>query len=219
MTWEQRYELRRTVRTSLVLWSALALVAALVAAPAVRWLDRETGWVIFGFSPEGARAILGVLVGSMLTFIVFVLSATLIVVQLASGQSTPRVIGLVLAVPGVKVALGVLIFAYTYTLSALARVDDRVPDLHVTVAVFLNLACILVFLLFVQRLSTALRPAALVQLVASHARQVFEHVYPSPYDPQRPPPVHEKAMSGAPGQVAGFAERLSWSNWPSGRTR
>ena len=44
----------------------------------------------------------------MLTFIVFVLSATLIVVQLASGQSTPRVIGLVLAVPGVKVALGVL---------------------------------------------------------------------------------------------------------------
>ena len=207
MTWEQRYELRRTVRTSLVLWSALALVAALVAAPAVRWLDRETGWVIFGFSPEGARAILGVLVGSMLTFIVFVLSATLIVVQLASGQSTPRVIGLVLAVPGVKVALGVLTFAYTYTLSALARVDDRVPDLHVTVAVFLNLACILVFLLFVQRLSTALRPAALVQLVASHARQVFEHVYPSPYDPQRPPPVHEKAVSGAPGEVAGFAER------------
>ena len=83
-----------------MLWAGLALLAALVAAPAVRWLDRETGWVLFGFSPDGARAVLGVLAGSMLTFIVFVLSATLIVVQLASGQSTPRVIALVLARPG-----------------------------------------------------------------------------------------------------------------------
>src|SRR5262245_63978169 len=108
MTWEQRHRLRRAARTSLVLWAGVALVAALFVAPAVRWLERETGWVIFGFSPDGARAILGALVGSMLTFIVFVLSATLIVVQLASGQSTPRVIALVLAVPGVKLALAVL---------------------------------------------------------------------------------------------------------------
>jgi uncharacterized membrane protein len=207
MTWEQRYELRRTVRTSLVLWTGLAVVAALIVAPAIRWVDRETGWVIFGFSPEGARGVLGVLVGSMLTFIVFVLSATLIVVQLASGQSTPRVIGVVLAMPGVKAALGVLTFAYTYTLSALGRVDDRVPDQHVSVAVFLNLGCILDFLLFVQRLSTGLRPAALIQLVAGHARQVFADVYPVAYDPHRHAAGFENAASEAPGQVVGFAER------------
>src|SRR3954468_8130932 len=105
MTWERRYRLRRAARTSLVLWAGLALAAALVAAPAVRWLDRETGWVVFGFSPDGGRAVLGALAGSMLTFIVFVLSATLIVVQLASGQSTPRVIALVLESPGIKLAL------------------------------------------------------------------------------------------------------------------
>ena len=92
MTWGQRYRLRNTYRTSLVLWSVLCLFAALVAAPLIRWLDHETGWVVFGYSPDGARAVLSVLVGSMLTFIVFVLSATLIVVQLASGQSSPRVI-------------------------------------------------------------------------------------------------------------------------------
>ena len=44
----------------------------------------------------------------MLTFIVFVLSATLIVVQLASAQLTPRIIALVLASPGLKMALGSL---------------------------------------------------------------------------------------------------------------
>jgi uncharacterized membrane protein len=186
MTWERRYRWRRTARTSLVLWAGLALVAALVAAPAVRWLEGRTGWVLFGFTPEGARAVLGTLVGSMLTFIVFVLSATLIVVQLASGQSTPRVVGLVLATPAVKVALGALTFTYAYTLAALGRVEDRVPDLHVGVAVVLNLVCIVVFFRFVQRLSTDLRPAALIQLVADHARQVFESVYPTPFDADRP---------------------------------
>src|SRR5205085_9231278 len=108
MIWERSYRLRLAARTSLVLWAAVALVAALFCAPAVRWLDRETGWAVFRFSADGARAVLGALAGSMLTFIVFVLSATLIVVQLASGQLTPRIIVLVLTTPGVKIALGTL---------------------------------------------------------------------------------------------------------------
>ena len=71
----------------------------------------------------------------MLTFIVFVLTATLIVVQLASGQSSPRVIAMVLATPWVKIALGLLTFTYTYSIAALGRVEDRVPDLLVGTAV------------------------------------------------------------------------------------
>lgn len=186
MTWERRYRLWQWAGTSLVLWAALSLAAALACAPAVLWLDRATGWALFRYTPDGARAVLGTLVGSMLTFIVFVLSATLIVVQLASGQLTPRVIALVLAKPGVKVALGTLTFTYTYTLAALGRVEDRVPDLHVGVAVFLNLLCIVVFFLFVQRLSVGLRPASLTLLVADRGREAIEEVYPAAYDPAHP---------------------------------
>src|SRR5262245_7745503 len=165
MNWEQRYRLKHMARTSLVLWAGLSLVAAMICAPMVWWLDRETGWAVFRYTPDGARAVLGMLAGSMLTFLVFVLSTTLIVVQLASGQLTPRVIALVLAKPGVKAALGALTFTYAYTLSALGRVEDRVPDLHVSVAVLLNLACIIVFFLFVQRLSIDLRAGSLMLLV------------------------------------------------------
>jgi uncharacterized membrane protein len=192
-------------RTSLVLWAALALAAALVCAPAVRWLDRETGWGVVRYSPDGARAVLGTLAGSMLTFIVFVLSATLIVVQLASGQLTPRIIALILARPGVKIALGALTFTYAYTLSALARVEDRVPDLHVSVAVLLNLACIVVFFRFVQELSSGLRPASLVQFVAERARRVIEDVYPQPHDPERPEETTGGALPSSPAQVVEFA--------------
>jgi uncharacterized membrane protein len=186
MTWEQRHRLRRTARTSLVLWAGLSLVAALIAAPAVRWLDHQTNWKLFAFSPDGARAILGALVSSMLTFIVFVLSAALIVVQLASGQSSPRVIALVLAMPWVRVALGILTFTFTFTLAALGRIEDRVPDLEVTIAVVLNLLSLISFFGFVHRLAGGLRPAALIQLVADRAEQVFNEVYPLPFDPDRP---------------------------------
>lgn len=186
MTWEQRYRLRRVGNTSLVLWAGLSLAAALACAPAVRWLDRETGWAVFGFSPDGARAVLGALAGSMLTFIVFVLSATLIVVQLASGQLTPRVIALVFALPWVRGTLAVFTFTYAYTLSALARVEAQVPDLHVGVAVLLNLACIVVFFGFVQRLSFGLRPSTLMREVAERGRVVIAEVYPQASDPRRP---------------------------------
>ncbi len=201
MTWEQRYRLRHAARTSLVLWAGLPLIAALLCAPAVRWLDRETGWAVFGFSPDGARAVLGALTGSMLTFIVFVLSATLIVVQLASGQLTPRIISTVFAMPGVKVTLGLFAFTYTYTLSALGRVEGRVPDLHVGVAVLLNLACVVVFFLFVQRLSRGLQPITMMRLVADRGRAVVEQVYPLTYDPKKPETATREAFPTSPAEV------------------
>ena len=207
MTWEQRYRLKLVARTSLVLWAGLSLLAALVCAPVVRWVDQQTGWVVFGYTPDGARAVLGALTGSMLTFIVFVLSATLIVVQLASGQLTPRIIAMVFAMPWVRIALGIFTFTYAYTLSALGRIEDRVPDLHVGVAVILNLACIVVFFLFVQRLSNGLRPSTMMKLVADRGREVIEDVYPSAYDPKRPEQATSAVLPTSPAQMVEFTGR------------
>lgn len=186
VTWEQRYRLALAARTSLVLWSGVALVAALLCAPAVRWVDQQTGWVVFGFSPDGARAVLAALVGSMLTFLVFVLSATLIVVQLASGQLTPRVIAIVFGMRWVRLTLVSLTFTFTYSLSALARVESQVPHLHVDAAVLLNLVCIVLFFQFVQQLSSGLRPGTMMQVVADRGRAVIDQVYPAVFDPTRP---------------------------------
>jgi uncharacterized membrane protein len=205
MTWEQLYRLKLAARTSLVLWVGVSVVVALVGAPLVRWLDRETGWKLFDFSPDGARAVLGALVGSMLTFIVFVLSATLIVVQLASGQLTPRVIALVFAMPWVRTTLSVFTFTFAYTLAALGRVEERVPDFHVGVAVLLNLVCLLVFFLFVQRLSSGLRPSSMMQLVAGRGRSVIAEVYPAPHDPARPEQPVGEALPPGPARLIEYA--------------
>ena len=91
----------------------------LVAVPATRWLDRQTGWSWFDFTSEGARGILSASASSMLTFVVFAVSALLLAVQLASSQLTPRIITFIFSLRSVKVSVGVFVFAYTFTLGAL----------------------------------------------------------------------------------------------------
>jgi uncharacterized membrane protein len=122
---------------------------------------------------------------------------------------------MVLTTPGVKIALALLTFTFAYTLAALARIEDRVPDLHVSIAVLLNIVCIVVFFQFVHRLSTGLRPASLIQLVADQAKSVIDDVYPLPFDASRPEqPVgaklpdkatHVVELTGRSGVVAAFS--------------
>lgn len=207
MTWEQFYRLRHAARTSLVAGAGLALVIALIVSMIVRRIDMGTNLHMFNFSEDGARALLSTFVGSMLTFMVFVLSATLIVVQLASGQFTPRIIAIIFARPGIKLTLSLLTFTFTFTLAALARVEERVPDLYVGVAVLLNLVCILAFFYFAQQLSGGLRPSLLMRHVADRGRGVIKQIYPMPYDPKKP----EQSGSGIPhlefGEIVEYSGR------------
>jgi uncharacterized membrane protein len=74
------------MQRSLWLLPALAVVLAYLVSHLVRWIDHATGWRWLNLSDEGARSILGSFTASMLTFIVFIVSSMLIVVQLASAQ-------------------------------------------------------------------------------------------------------------------------------------
>jgi uncharacterized membrane protein len=187
MTWLQRYQLQRTLRWSLWLLPVLATVAALLVAPLIRWLDRVTGWSWFNFTPESARTILGAFTSSMLTFVIFVVSSLLIVVQLASAQLTPRIIARAFADRRLNWAVSIFTFAYTYTIAASCRIEDTVPQLPVAIAVFCSLGSIAVFFWFVQWLGESLRPIAILQGVAEEGRGVVESVYTELFDPAEKP--------------------------------
>ena len=72
----------------------------------------------------------------MLTFIVFVFSILLVAVQLASAQLTPRIIALVYRNPVLKLSLTFFVFAFTYTLAVLSRIEETVPQISLWVAVY-----------------------------------------------------------------------------------
>jgi len=94
MSWLQRYRVRHYCVNSIWILPSLGMAAALIAVPLLYEAERAMGWKS-ATDPDAARALLGTLASSMFTFVVFVCSALLVVVQLASAQLTPRIIGVV----------------------------------------------------------------------------------------------------------------------------
>ena len=201
MTWLQRYHWRSFIKFSLWLYPVAGLLSALLVAPVVRELEILTQWTLFNFSPDGARAILGALASSMLTFLIFVLSSMIIVVQLASAQLTPRIIILAFSKPQVKTALGIFTFSYIYTLAALGRVEQTVPQLPVALAVVLNLLSIIVFVRFVYQIGIGLRPIAMLEDVGMTARGVVETVYPKLFDPAHEAKAPSDRRQSSPSRI------------------
>src|SRR5262245_44338167 len=92
MTWLRRYRLHAFLRSSLWIAPVVSVLLALAGAPALRALDAATRWPVLGYTPNGARTLLGALVASALSFVVFTFSILLVAVQIASANLSPRVI-------------------------------------------------------------------------------------------------------------------------------
>lgn len=179
MTWLQRYRLNALVTESVWLPPLFGMAFALLAHPQLRRLDAAFGWTAV-VGPDGARAVLGALASSMLTFIVFVFSILLVAVQLASAQLTPRIIANVYRNPVLKFSLTLFVFSFTYTLGALARIEDTVPLVSVWVGVYSSVACIGVFLYMIDHVGKGLRPVSVLTGVGTRGQGVVRAVYPRP---------------------------------------
>lgn len=116
----------------------------------------------------------------MLTFIVFVFSILLVVVQLASAQLTPRIIASVYRSRVLKFALTAFVFAFTFTLDVLSRIEDSVPQVSGWLAAYSSVACIGVFLYMIDNVGKALRPVSVLTRIGSAGHAVIEDVYPRP---------------------------------------
>jgi uncharacterized membrane protein len=197
MTWLQRYHLRHFRRFSFWAVPVLWMLGALIAVRVVWWLDHQTDWAWFEFTAQGAREVLGSLASSMLTFIVFAVSSLFLAAQLASSQLTPRIISLVFALRRVKVSVGVFVFAYTFALGALGRIEGQhVPQLLVFVSVLSTLVSIALFFWFVQQAGMSLWPVFILEWLWEEGRQVIDTLYPRTLEPiaPSPPPIDLAAL-------------------------
>jgi uncharacterized membrane protein len=196
MTWLQRYRLRHLLRFSFWLVPVVWMLAAVLALPAVRWLDAQTSWKFFNYTEEGARQVLSGLSSSMLTFMVFAVSALLLVLQLASSALSPRIIAITFASRAPQISVGVFVFAYVFALGAAARVEEaHVPQLVVFAAILSNLVAIVVFFWFVYRVATSLRPVAVLLALSRAGQRVIDEVYPLAWKGSAPE-LSPQALSG-----------------------
>jgi uncharacterized membrane protein len=199
MTWLQRYQLRHYLGNSIWVLPVLGSLAAIATIRVLHAIETGMGWV----SPvdaDTARAVLGTLASALFTSIIFVCTALLVAVQLASAALSPRIIGLVFRDPVTKFSLTLLAFTYTFSLSALLRITTHVPLLTAHTAVYANLVCLAVFIYLIDHMGKALRPSGALRSVAKQARTVIESVYP-----QRLANGSSGTDSTAPGQTNGAA--------------
>lgn len=177
MTWLQRYQIRHYVGSSIWILPVASMFAALVAVPVVHRLELFWGWQA-AIEADTARAVIGTLASAMFTFIVFVCSALLVAVQLASAQLTPRIIAIVFRDPRTKFALTVFVFTFTFSLAVLVRINTSVPLLTARVSAYACVASLGVFLYLIDHVGKALRPSGALRSVALLGRDVVERVYP-----------------------------------------
>jgi uncharacterized membrane protein len=177
MSWLWRYRVRHYIKNALWIGPLLAMVTALVVVHILHAIETAMGWQST-IDPDTARTVLGTMAASMFTFIVFVSSALLVAVQLASSLLTPRIIGIVFRDPITKVSLMVFVFTFTFSLTALVRISTSVPSLTAHLAAYSSLVGIAMFLYLIDHVGKSLRPSRALWSVASLGRNVIESVYP-----------------------------------------
>ena len=96
----------------------------------------------------------------------FVVTVTVLVVQMATGTFSPRYMRLWYRDSVLKATLAVLVGALAFSFTLLRRIDENVPDLGVTMAGFLLGAGLVLFLVFLDRCLHRLRPVKVASLVA-----------------------------------------------------
>ncbi|MEO6207546.1 MAG: DUF2254 domain-containing protein [Candidatus Limnocylindrales bacterium] len=167
--------LRERLRTSLWFLPSLFALGASVLAVALLALDHalaESGPSVivgFGGTPDGARSVLSAIAQSMLTFTGLVFSITMLVLQLASSQLSPRVTRTFLRDRGNQVVLGLFVATFVFTLIILRGVrtpdadgDGFVPAVSVWVAFALLLASVGAFIYYIDHMAHAIRASTVI---------------------------------------------------------
>ncbi|MBA2289322.1 MAG: DUF2254 domain-containing protein [Chloroflexia bacterium] len=119
----------------------------------------DSPW-LFGAGADGARGVLSSIAGSLVTVIGTVFSITIVALQLASSQFTPRVLRQFTSDRINQTVLAVFIGTFIYALLVLRSVRSStdagpgfVPVIGVTVAILLALACMGLLILFIHHMA------------------------------------------------------------------
>ena len=138
-------------------------------------------WLTGG--PDAAIAVLTTIAASMVSLATLVLTITMVVVQLAMGQFSPRIVQTFLRDKPSQLAIGLFVATFAHAMLALREVslddDGQVPGLAIFTAYLLVLLSIAMLVLYVNHIGRSLRVSSLIELVGDDVRRLIDEWYPS----------------------------------------
>lgn len=177
---------------------ALGAVLAAVTAFVVIALDRAyggSGGLLYGGGPDSARAIVTTVATSVLTFAGLAFSITIVALQLASSQFSPRVLNTLMRDRWTQSALAVFVGTFVYSLLVLRQVrggdEPFVPGLGVGLVVVLGLVSIGALVGFIQNMTQSLRVVTIIDRIFAAMKRAVEAWYPDEVSDPRPGRVVE----------------------------
>ncbi len=195
--------LRVHLASSLWFVPVLCVLAGVAVSFGVIALDRSFNYEAIPHSliggPDAAIGILTTIAASMVSLAALVLTITMVVVQLAMGQFSPRIVQRILRDKPSQVAIGLFVATFVHAILAIREVTNegdgigQVPGIAVVTAFVLALCSIAVLVIYVHHIGQALRVSALIELVGKETRKLVDRVYPdkgtAPEPEQGSPPV------------------------------
>ncbi len=182
-----------SLQTSYWFVPALLNVLAAIVAVAMISLDhqiqdvaRKTDvWWIYGGGPEGARAVMSTIAGSMITVAGVVFSITIVALSLASGQFGPRLLRNFIRDRSNQVVLGTFTGTFIYCLLVLRTIHGTnnglfVPGAAVALGIVLALLSLGVLVYFIHHVAISIQAHQIVAAVSREMHDTIDRLWPDP---------------------------------------
>ena len=184
---------RNKLRATLWPLPTLGLVAAIALGVAVPELDRRLdgsmpGWLssaIFNGDAAAARTVLDAVSSSLITVTSLTFSLTVVTLQLASSQFSPRLLRTFSSDLFVQVTLAIFLSTFVYSLTVLRLIRSAdgsaspfVPRVAVTLAFLLAVTSVFALVLFLAHLARMIRVESMLRNVHREASATMRSALP-----------------------------------------
>ena len=177
------------LRGALWVMPAVSVMFFLVAGAALSHVsisdDSPLRWLVFQGTPEDARQMLIVVSSTMITVTGVVFALTIIALQIASGQYSPRLLRNFMRDRGTQFVLSVFVGAFAYSMAGLHTVGVQNPEqaafmprLAVSGSLGLALASLGVLIYFIHHLSSSIQIDTIMSMIVRETLEVIDNLYP-----------------------------------------
>ncbi|WP_182869536.1 DUF2254 domain-containing protein [Stieleria mannarensis] len=177
---------------------SLMVIAAFVLSQGAIWVDRAIGnewtkefWFTSMNQPDGARAFLATVAGSMITVAGVTFSLTILAVSHATSHFGPRLLDNFMRDRGNQVTLGTFVATFLYCLLVLrvirgnwestamgVSMDAFVPQFALIIAMVLTIASVGELIYFIHHVPDSIHISTVLQRLARDMTAKFDELYP-----------------------------------------
>ena len=185
-----RIDFRQRIAASLWFVPTIFAVASIGAANLAIWLDAQVDAPI-GVRPDlvsdavTAATFAGAIAAATLAFVAVVFATTLVAIQLAASQYSPRAVRVFIRSRITRVTLGLFLATFVFSLivlvsnrASVASANQFAPVVSVTTLLALSLATVFGFVAYLHGVVRLMRVQYLLETIAAETRQAIEENFP-----------------------------------------